>query len=120
MPNRELLDYIKTELRPKYKIGVISNVLAGFIYLILPKKDLKLFDDLILSYKAGVAKPDPRIYEMSLKNLGVKPEEAIFIDDQERFVEAAKAVGMDAFLYSSFEDFRQKIEAILQENRLKG
>lgn len=120
VPNRELLDYIESDLKPKYKIGIISNVLAGFIYLILSKEDMKLFDDVILSYKAGVAKPDPRVYQMSLDNLGIKAEEAVFIDDQERFCEAAEAVGMKAILYTSFEDFRQKIDAILLENPSKG
>ena len=34
-PNREVLDYIQRELKPNYKIGVVSNVMADYIYLIL-------------------------------------------------------------------------------------
>lgn len=113
VPNRELLDFIKSELKPKYKIGIISNVLAGFIHLILSKNDIRLFDDVVLSYKAGVAKPDPAIYRLALDNLGVKAEQAVFIDDQEKFCEAAEAVGMQAIYYEDFAQMKKDLQKIL-------
>jgi len=116
VPNREVLDYIKHELKPKYKIGIVSNVMADYLYLILSKDDLKLFDDVVLSYKAGVAKPESEIYELALRNLGVKPEEAVFIDDQERFVEAAKAVGMKGIYFQDFNQMKRDLEKALQTN----
>ena len=114
-PNREVLDYIKHELKPKYKIGIVSNVMADYLYLILSKDDLKLFDDVVLSYKVGVAKPESEIYELALRNLGVKPEEAVFIDDQERFVEAAKAVGMKGIYFQDFNQMKKDLEKLLKE-----
>lgn len=115
LPNRKLLEYIERELKPKYKIGIISNVLAGFIYLILSKDDLKHFDDVVLSYKVGVAKPDPRIYKLSLKNLGIKPDQAVFIDDQERFCEGARNVGMEFIHYQDFEQMKTELEKIISK-----
>ena len=113
LPNRELLDYVEAELKPKYKIGIISNVIAGYIYLILSKDDMKLFDDVVLSYKAGVAKPEPEIYELSLRNLGVKASQAVFIDDQEVFCEGARAAGMQAIYYEDFSRMKKELEKIL-------
>ena len=113
LPNRMLLDYIKTELKPKYKIGIISNALADFLYEILPEEDVKLFDDIVLSHRAGVAKPEPAIYEMSLNNLGVRTEDAVFIDDIELFCDTAKALGMQAILYEDFEQMKTDLESLL-------
>src|SRR3990167_6340521 len=113
LPNRMLLDYIKTELKPKYKIGIISNALADFLYEILPEEDVKLFDDIVLSHRAGVAKPEPAIYEMSLNNLGVRTEDAVFIDDIELFCDTAKALGMQAILYEDFEQMQTDLESLL-------
>ncbi|OGL26438.1 hypothetical protein A3E49_01940 [Candidatus Saccharibacteria bacterium RIFCSPHIGHO2_12_FULL_49_19] len=113
-PNREVLDYVKNQLKPKYKIGIVSNVLAGFIYLILSPDDLKLFDDVVLSYEAGVAKPEPRIYELAMQNLGVKPEEAVFIDDQEHYVEAAKTLGMKGIYFQDFKQMKSDLEKLLR------
>lgn len=113
IPNRELLDYIGSELKPKYKLGILSNVMAGFIYLILPKDDMKLFDDVVLSYKTGFAKPNPAIYQLSLKNLEVKASEAVFIDDQEAFCEGARGIGMQAIYYQNFEQMKTDLQKIL-------
>jgi len=113
IPNRELLGYIEKELKPKYKLGILSNVMAGFIYLILGKDDIKLFDDIVLSYKTGFAKPNPLIYQLSLKNLGVKPAEAVFVDDQEAFCEGARAVGMQAIRYEDFDQFKKDLQELL-------
>lgn len=112
-PNRELFEYIEKELKPHYKIGIISNVMAGFIHMMFSKEQLALFDDIILSYQTGTSKPDPAIYKMSLKNLGVKPEEAVFLDDQERLCEGARAVGMQAICFKDFAQAKKDLEKLL-------
>lgn len=113
-PNKVLLTYIRAQLKPRYKIGIISNALADWIAEILESEDVKLFDDIVISYKAGVAKPNPGIYRLSLSNLGIRPEESIFIDDIEAFCEAAHAVGVQAILYKNFEQMKTELEKILQ------
>lgn len=112
-PNRQLLDFIKTQLKPKYKVGVISNAAGDWLYEILPAADVQLFDDIVLSHRAGVAKPELAIYRLSLKNLGVIASEAVFIDDLEPFCQAAKQLGMKAILYESFPQMRRDLGKIL-------
>lgn len=112
-PNRRLLDYIKKELKPKYKLGVISNAGGDWIYEILDKKDVDLFDDIVLSHSAGIIKPEPAIYQMSLDNLGVRAEESVFIDDIERYCEAARGLGMKAIHYENFTKMKKDLETIL-------
>ncbi|MGA9162313.1 MAG: HAD family hydrolase [Actinomycetota bacterium] len=55
-------------------------------------------DALILSFEVGVAKPDPGIYLAALGALGVRPAEAVFVDDQAGYCDGAEAIGIRSFL----------------------
>ncbi|HOP20756.1 MAG TPA: HAD-IA family hydrolase, partial [Amphiplicatus sp.] len=48
----------------------------------------------IESSKAGVRKPEPRIYEMMCEALSVAPPECVFIDDLGINLKPAQAMGM--------------------------
>lgn len=112
-PNSLLLKYIRKELKPKYKIGMISNAGGDYIYDILPGEDIDLFDNVVLSYKFGKPKPHPDIYIESLKNLGVQADETVFIDDIRRYCEAAKKIGMKFVWYQDFQQMKSELEKIL-------
>lgn len=112
-PNSELLDYIRQELKPKYKIGIISNAGADWVLQILGKANKGLFDDIVLSYQAGYIKPDSEIYEMSAKNLGIKTTECVFVDDISTYCEGAEAVGMNTIWYRDFKQMKKELEALL-------
>lgn len=112
-PNTELLAYIKKNLKPKYKLGVISNANADWFYEILSKEDAVMFDDVVISHRVGHAKPEPAIYQLSLKNLGVRADESIFIDDIESFCEAAQSLGMKTITYLSNKQLISDLKKIL-------
>jgi putative hydrolase of the HAD superfamily len=52
------------------------------------------FDVFIESAVVGLRKPDPRIYELACRELGVTPPEAVFLDDIGSNLKAARALGM--------------------------
>lgn len=54
---------------------------------------------LFVSYKMGVRKPDPRIYEMVLAELGTTGDQCFFIDDLPENIAAAQAAGIQAHQY---------------------
>ncbi len=54
----------------------------------------ELFELVVDSCLEGVRKPDPVIYERALERLGVAPDSAVFLDDFEQNVVAARALGM--------------------------
>ncbi len=58
----------------------------------------ELFDVVVDSCHAGVRKPDPRIYRMALDAADVDAERAVFLDDHEPNVAAAKALGMQGIV----------------------
>jgi putative hydrolase of the HAD superfamily len=54
------------------------------------------FDAVIESSKAGVRKPDPRIYQMMCELIGVPPERCVYLDDLGVNCKPAAALGMTA------------------------
>lgn len=63
------------------------------------------FDEsnVFLSYKLGSKKPEPEIYQMVIKEIGLDPSELIFIDDREDNVMAARQQGIRSTLFTSSE-----------------
>ena len=111
--NEPLLKYIRS-LKPRYKIGILSNVNRDWIReVFLTPEEQELFDSFILSYEVGATKPDPKMYQAALKDLEVQPEEAVFIDDVERYCTAAEEQGIKAILYKDFSQMKRELGAIL-------
>lgn len=108
-PNEPLLDYIATNLKPNYKIGFLSNASDDWMDELFTPEQQKLFDDVILSFQHGIAKPNTKIFELAANRLGVKPNECIFIDDIADYGEGAKAVGMAFIQYKSFKQVKHDI-----------
>jgi uncharacterized protein len=51
-----------------------------------------------LSFEIGAAKPDPAHFHAALARAGARPEEALYADDRLELVEAARTLGIDAFV----------------------
>src|SRR5690606_5059063 len=96
-----------------FLLGVISNV-GSSLDTFLPGVDLTIFDNITLSFKAGVAKPDSLIFQAHLEKSGSKPEEVIFIDDREVNLEGANMIGMETLLYEDFESTKKAVEDLIK------
>lgn len=114
--NLELLNFIKYELKSNYKIGMLSNVAANRLEELFLPEDIALFDDIILSFMVGLAKPDTRIYNLAAQRLGVRPNECLFVDDREKYVVGARAASMEAVQFKDVSRLRIGIQNII-ENR---
>lgn len=113
---RDVLPLLSGHLRPRmvaalktckqhFKVGCITNNvvsehspgqdapqrMAGAMGQVMP-----LFDAIIESSKAGVRKPDPRIYLMMCDLLAVKPEDCVYLDDLGINCKPAAGLGMKA------------------------
>jgi putative hydrolase of the HAD superfamily len=95
---------IRTAILSNMGDNVLANMQRTFDWL--PR-----FDVLVWSFQLRMAKPDPAIYFHVLKELGVRPEEALFLDDKLVNVEAARALGMVALEFSSVEKLRADLIA---------
>jgi putative hydrolase of the HAD superfamily len=58
------------------------------------------FDARVFSCEFRQCKPAPEIYEHCLRQLGVSPPDALFLDDREANIRAAEALGWSAVLFT--------------------
>ena len=72
-----------------------------------------LADDVVNSSLVGVAKPDPRIYEIAAARAGVPVDRCLFVDDREENVAAAVALGMTGVLHRSAAGLERALGAVL-------
>ena len=112
LPNAELFDYIK-QLKPKYKIGLLSNAAADWLQELFSKEQLALFDAKTLSFESGMTKPAEGAYASIAERLGVASEACVFIDDQERHCTGAREAGMQAIWYQDFAQMKRELEKLL-------
>jgi putative hydrolase of the HAD superfamily len=71
------------------------------------------FDHIIESSKAGMRKPDPRIYAMMCKALAAVPSQCIYLDDLGINCKPAAAMGMAAIKVTSGEQALQDLGTLL-------
>lgn len=76
------------------------------------------FDVLVWSFQIGLAKPDPAIYRHTIKELSVRPEEALFIDDKLPNVEAAQTLGMQTIQFFNVDRLRANLIALGLDTQL--
>jgi len=87
-------------LRPPFRCSVLSNAdlsLRGRL-----QGELALhsyFDDIVVSAEVGMAKPGAEIFRLAADRLGLPPEVCVFVDDWDKNVDAARAVGMQVVLH---------------------
>ncbi|MFL7838847.1 MAG: HAD family hydrolase [Candidatus Promineifilaceae bacterium] len=94
----ELIAFIRT-LKPTYQTAVISNATDRLRELLASLDIADAFDVIIGSAEERIMKPDAAIYRHALEALDRRAEEAVFIDDFQRNVDGARAIGMKAILY---------------------
>jgi epoxide hydrolase-like predicted phosphatase len=91
--NTELIEYARG-LRPRYRTGILSNSFVGAREQEQQAYGFEgLVDEIVYSHECGMSKPDPRIYALTCERLGVRADEAVFVDDYAPNVTAAREAG---------------------------
>jgi putative hydrolase of the HAD superfamily len=128
---REVLPLISGRVRPAmvealktckqhFKVGCITNNMATGKNPSMAADEKKasataaifpLFDAVIESSKAGVRKPDPRIYLMMCEALGVQPQNCVYLDDLGVNCKPAAQLGMTAIKVTSESQLLDDLEA---------
>ena len=89
-------------LHPRAPIGVVSNNVVGEQ---LDKITLcglaRYLDTVVISEEAGVAKPDPRVFDIALARLGASADETVMVGDSwATDIAGARAAGMRAVWFN--------------------
>ncbi|RKM58631.1 HAD family hydrolase [Butyrivibrio sp. XB500-5] len=92
---KESLDLLHALRAKGILTGLISNCYSDEARMIKNCSLYPLLDAAMLSYEQGVAKPEPEIYLRAAAELGVKPEECLYVGDGgSRELFTAKEIGM--------------------------
>ena len=95
VPRLGVLETLATLKDRGYKVGLISNCTEEVSRLWESTPFASLFDNVILSFDAGLAKPDPQIYELATERLGVSANECLYVGDgNDGELSGAERVGM--------------------------
>ena len=93
----EIIPMLKKLKEKGILIGLISNCFSEEAEVIRRSVLFPYFDAVYLSYEQGVQKPDKEIYKRCMADLGVRPEECLYIGDGgSNELEAARTLGMKA------------------------
>jgi len=91
-------------LRKKFRLGLLSNTDPIHVAHLEATFDFfRFFAKPVRTYSCvvGASKPSPLIFSDALKSLRVKAENAVFVDDVEAYVSAARSLGMQGIRYQS-------------------
>lgn len=110
--DRNLLEFMRS-LKPKRKVGAISNAWDGLRAYMEREKFADVFDSIVISAEVKVAKPAEKIYRIALEQLQVKPKEAVFVDDMPANIEACERLGMKGIHFTDAESTLKQLKAIL-------
>ncbi|MGH2858116.1 MAG: HAD family hydrolase [Solirubrobacteraceae bacterium] len=113
-PNDEMIEYMRSLRGRGYRLAICTNNVREWESLwraMLPVDEI--FEVVVDSAFVGTRKPESRIFELTLEQLGVDADSALLIDDIEINCEAARALGMHAVWFRSAGQAIAETEAAL-------
>jgi epoxide hydrolase-like predicted phosphatase len=99
-------------LKENYKLIILSNTDPIHTKYGWEHYDfLQHFDELILSHEAGAVKPEEKIYRAVETASSAPSEEHLFIDDIEKYVDAAKKLGWDGIHFTGYSNLIDELNS---------
>ncbi|CAN1575011.1 COG1011 Predicted hydrolase (HAD superfamily) [Spirosomataceae bacterium] len=117
---KKRLDFLES-IKMKYPIYLLSN--TNNIHIEQCKQYFRtkfgipnfetIFSETFLSYKMGLWKPDYKIYDAAISKIGCKPEEILFLDDNQDNIDAATDLGIQCIKINPPDCFTEILEHII-------
>lgn len=115
IPRDYSVEWMKDLKRDGYKIYLLTNYPDSLF-----KKSVEsafpfypYVDGEVVSSRVKIRKPDKEIYETLFKKYGLKPEESVFFDDRIVNIEGAEKVGLNAFLFTTYEQAKTDLKSLI-------
>ncbi len=108
--NPTMVNWAVTISQSGFKTGILSNIPFEIADVFKEFDWVKRFTHNTWSCYLRTAKPDPAIYHHVIDALGVRPEEALFLDDRQENVLSAEAVGLQGIIFRSVSQLQQELE----------
>jgi putative hydrolase of the HAD superfamily len=111
--NQLMVEWMKQIAAAGIKIGLLSNMHPEMVRYVRDKFAwIADFAPAVFSADVRMIKPDAEIYHHILEKLNVAPENAMFIDDREANIQAARALGIHAIHLRSLSQLRNDVEKL--------
>lgn len=114
-PNDAVLAVARKLKQRGVVVAVLSNTIEPHARVLREFGLYDHFDKVFLSHEIGMVKPTMEIYRYVLKELGMKPDETIFVDDLKENIQAAEALGMHGIVYTTPERLRASIKKLIPD-----
>lgn len=108
----DTIEIIKKLKNLGYKVYLLSNLKEIDYEKFIKHFDVSIFDELFLSFKLGMLKPNDDIYQYVINKLNTKPENIYFFDDNKENVEGAIKNGINAYQVTG-ETVKKAVDNIL-------
>ena len=113
---REALAELKSEFR---LVGLSNTEAVHWTFVVKKFPIFELLDGWVVSYSAGVAKPDPAIYRVLMNRYCDGQLPVFYTDDNPRYVEAARRLDWEAEVFTDAAHFKEQIRK-RRTDRLKS
>jgi putative hydrolase of the HAD superfamily len=101
------------KLSKKYRLALLSNTDSIHVAYMEPRYDFfAYFPARVYSCVVGASKPSPIIYREALRACRARAEEAVYIDDIEGYVDAARRLGMKGVHFRSADQLRADLQGL--------
>jgi putative hydrolase of the HAD superfamily len=112
----ELINLIKELKTLGYFVGLATNQESERAnYLRTVMGFYELFDNCFISSELKLKKPQAEYYQKITSMIGVKPNQILFIDDQQNYLDSANQIGWHTILYNDFLEVQRNLALILKK-----
>jgi putative hydrolase of the HAD superfamily len=94
------------------RVALLSNAGFDFSDPFRHSPMAAYFEAMFVSAELGLIKPDPEIYRMSARELGIALEQMVFIDNKKINVDAATALGVTGHVFTTVAELRAFLESL--------
>lgn len=95
-----LIDLLEKLSRNNFPMAVASSSYPEIIKIILEKTGLrKYFDVVVSSQESGKSKPEPDVFLLAARKLGIPAKDCLVVEDSANGIKAAQAAGMSCVAY---------------------
>ena len=104
---------ILQRLRARHRLMVLSNTNELHLHHVRSTiPSLSVIEEWVASCDVGLRKPDPNFYFFALKQAGVLPRQAIYVDDRPEMVDAGCAIGLKGIRFHNSRQLDQDLQAV--------
>lgn len=111
--NSEAKSLIQHLRKNNIKTAIISNFPNEWFSKIKKRLSFdRLFNEIFVSSTFHLIKPDPAFFHMVLNALKVTPEQTVFTDDKKKNIDAAAALGIHSYIFTSANALKNDLRSL--------